>query len=300
MVQIDHSLRIIFASGKLRRIQRESTYSGYTSGAGGVIVVIDTGGFGQRFVPVAIPNGDAIYTRDGVAHVVLGGTDPVIRMKVSASGLPHKVCNKFLSPATIVHAPTPISDPINQKYDTPKPTGNITETSAQLRHGVLMVQGSDSNALDSNALPSLGPRPPVSDGIVPDAEADQRAAGMMKNLHSEAFGSARLTTARIPPMGLLLIRIDESIFRFNLPPPSEVKGAAAEENPPRNPSAGSRAGSQQVELYDGRPVMWTSGIRFHTSITFFCFKKVTSASGAGRLWIDATKSPSHTPPPFLQ
>lgn len=60
---------------------------------------MDSGSPSQTFFPI-VPGlyGGNIYTRDGTAHVVVPGSSDIRRSKVTSNRLPHRVCNKFVTP----------------------------------------------------------------------------------------------------------------------------------------------------------------------------------------------------------
>jgi len=91
--QFDSPCRILMSSPKLKLEHTNVWTTQATCQEPENSVVIDSGGIGQRFVPIPLAHYGTVYTKENAVHVVVGGD--VRRSKVHSRHLPYKTSNKF-------------------------------------------------------------------------------------------------------------------------------------------------------------------------------------------------------------
>eukprot|EP01068_Selenidium_serpulae_P013573 Selendium_serpulae@DN5978_c0_g2_i1.p1 len=91
-LSLDKPLNILFSTAKLSVESRSLDVKTIISGESNSVVVLDSGRQGRRFFPISLNHYGTVYTKPGVAHIVLGCHR---RNKVSAQSLPYSQSNKF-------------------------------------------------------------------------------------------------------------------------------------------------------------------------------------------------------------
>lgn len=294
--QVDHSLKIIFSSHKLRRLERFIAYSTFLSDADSLTtVVIDSGAWNLKFVPV-FPSlhGGIIYTRDGSAHVVLSVAGEMRRSKVSAPSLPCKVCNKFVSShsysnAKIIQDRALERSSLSEKSSSAAAWSLYTSTVGMggAGGGVIFVRVDDSifrYRLGGGGC-SIPPQAVLGEDAIEDdgEEYSPLGTGGGGGYYRDNYMGHQVT----PAAPIRERRRGAAVVAAGGGPP--LSAAAAAPNTP--PVAGGNTVTpdscrQPVDFTEGRPVMWTAGLDFEFKTVMFCCKKVTGACGDGVIWVD--------------